>query len=154
MERKFYKFTCLLVNMLTMSNVTAIRGLDKELYQKIYALAKQNGRRVSDLINEALKNYILQQDDPTIPDPQNPLIENSGSLTLTKSVILNIHQELQGEFTIRNSGKLLIDQDVTKETLQHIKQIINTSSGVIKAPKHIYHLLILKSKNYGSLEMY
>ncbi|MEM2613837.1 MAG: hypothetical protein QXO15_06360, partial [Nitrososphaerota archaeon] len=76
------------------------------------------------------------------------------SLTLTKNVILNIHQELQKEFTIKNSGKLLIDQDVTKETLQHIKSIINTSSGVIKAPKNIYHLLILKSKNYGSLEMY
>ncbi|MEM0358020.1 MAG: hypothetical protein QXL77_06580 [Candidatus Bathyarchaeia archaeon] len=137
-----------------MSNIIAIRGLDKELYQKIYALAKQNGRRVSDLINEALKNYVLSQDDPLNPEPQNPVIENAGSLTLTKSVILNIHQELQKEFTITNSGKLLIDQDVTKETLQHIKSIINTSSGVIKAPKNIYHLLILKSKNYGSLEMY
>ncbi|MEM3875237.1 MAG: hypothetical protein QXU45_08935 [Candidatus Bathyarchaeia archaeon] len=137
-----------------MSHVTAVRGLDKELYQRIYTLAKQSGKRVSDLINEALKNYLHSADDPVNPNQQNPVIENAGSLTLTKSVILNLHQELQKEFIIRNDGKLLIDQDVTKETLQHIKSIVNTSSGVVKAPKHIYHLIILKSKNYGSLEMY
>lgn len=137
-----------------MSHVTAIRGLDKELYQRIYALAKQNGKRVSDLINEALKSYIESQDDPSGLDQQTPVIENAGSLALTKGVIANLHQELQKEFTIRNSGKLLIEQDVTRETLQYVKCIINTSSGVIKAPKHIYHLIILKSKNYGSLEMY
>jgi hypothetical protein len=140
--------------MLTMSHVIGIRGLDKEIYQKIYTLAKQNGKRVSDLINEALKAYIQSHDDPTNLEPKDPIIENAGSMTLTKSVILNIHQELQKEFTIRNSGKLIMDPDVTKEVLQHVKSIINASSGVIKAPKHIYHIIILKAKNYGSLEMY
>jgi hypothetical protein len=137
-----------------MSHVIAIRGLDKEIYQKIYTLAKQNGKRVSDLINEALKAYIQNQDDPIGLEQQDPIIENAGTLMLTKSVIINIYQELHKEFTIRNSGKLLLDSDVTKEALQHVKKIINTSSGVIKAPKHVYHIVILKVKNYGSLEMY
>jgi hypothetical protein len=137
-----------------MSHVIAIRGLDKEIYQKIYTLAKQNGKRVSDLINEALKAYIQNQDDPIGLEQQDPIIENAGTLMLTKSVIINIYQELQKEFIIRNSGKLLLDSDVTKEALQHVKKIINTSSGVIKAPKHVYHIVILKVKNYGSLEMY
>lgn len=137
-----------------MSRVIAVRGLDKELYQRIYTLAKQSGKRVSDLINEALKSYIECHDDPEGLDQHNTVIENAGVLTLTKSVITNLHQELRREFTIRNSGKLLIDQDVTRETLQHIGCIINTSSGVVKAPKHIYHLIILKSRNYGLLEMY
>jgi hypothetical protein len=137
-----------------MSHVIAIRGLDKEIYQKIYTLAKQNGKRVSDLINEALKAYIQNQDDPIGLEQQDPIIENAGTLMLTKSVIINIYQELQKEFTICNSGKLLLDSDVTKEALQHVKKIINTSSGVIKAPKHVYHIVILKVKNYGSLEMY
>jgi hypothetical protein len=137
-----------------MSHVIAIRGLDKEIYQKIYTLAKQNGKRVSDLINEALKAYIQNQDDPIGLEQQDPIIENAGTLMLTKSVIINIYQELRKEFTIRNSGKLLLDSDVTKEALQHVKKIINTSSGVIKAPKHVYHIVILKVKNYGSLEMY
>jgi len=137
-----------------MSHVIAIRGLDKEIYQKIYTLAKQNGKRVSDLINEALKAYIHSQDDPIGLEQQDPVIENAGTLTLTKSVIVNIYQELRREFTIRNSGKLFLDSDVTKEALQHVRSIINTSSGVIKAPKHIYHLIVLKAKNYGSLEMY
>jgi hypothetical protein len=137
-----------------MSHVIAIRGLDKEIYQKIYTLAKQNGKRVSDLINEALKAYIQNQDDPIGLEQQDPIIENAGTLMLTKSVIINIYQELRKEFTVRNSGKLLLDSDVTKEALQHVKKIINTSSGVIKAPKHVYHIVILKVKNYGSLEMY
>ncbi len=140
--------------MLTMTSVIAIRGLDKELYQRAYTLAKQSGRRVSDLINEALKKYMENLDGPLSHDPQNCVIENSGTLTLTKSVILNLHQELQKEFTIRNSGRIFLDADVSKDSLQYIKCIINTSSGVVKAPKHIYHLVILKSKNYGSLEIY
>jgi hypothetical protein len=137
-----------------MSHVIAIRGLDKEIYQRIYALAKQSGRRVSDLINEALKSYIQSYDDPIGIEQQDPVIENSGSITLTKSIILNIYQELRKEFVIHNSGKILMEPDITRDTLQHIKTIINTSSGVIKIPKHIYHLVILKAKNYGSLEMY
>ena len=137
-----------------MSQVIAIRGLDKEIYRKIYTLAKQNGKRVSDLINEALKAYIESQDDPVSYEQQDPIIENAGTMTLTKSIIFNIHQELQKEFTIHNSGKLIIDPDVTKDALQYVKSIVNTSSGIIKTPKHIYHLVILKAKNYGSLEMY
>jgi len=39
-------------------------------------------------------------------------------------------------------------------THANVKSIINASSGVIKAPKHVYHIILSKAKNYGSLEMY
>lgn len=135
--------------------ITAIRGIDQEAYRKIFYLAKQNDKRVSDLINEALRRYIeTTEGNPNPTEQSNRIIENAGSVTFTRAVILNLHQELGGEFSVRNSGKLTIEQDVTKETLQHIASIINASSGIIKAPKHVYPTVILKSKNYGSLEMY
>jgi hypothetical protein len=135
--------------------ITAIRGLDQEAYRKIFSLAKQNDKRVADLINEALRRYIQTIEGSLNPIEQpNPVIENAGTMTLSRAIILGLHQELGKEFSIRNSGKLIMDQDVTKETLQHLKTIVNTSSGTIRAPKHIYHAVILKSKNYGSLEMY
>jgi hypothetical protein len=54
------------------------KGLDTEIYQKIYTLAKQNRKRVSDLINEALKVYIQSHDGPTGLEPKDPIIENAG----------------------------------------------------------------------------
>jgi hypothetical protein len=60
-------------------------------------LTKQNGKRVSDLVNEALKAYIQNQDDPIGLEQQDPIIKNAGTLMLTKSVIINIYQELQKE---------------------------------------------------------
>lgn len=135
--------------------ITAIRGLDQEAYRKIFSLAKQNDKRVADLINEALRSYIQSVEGSLNPSQQpNPTIENAGTMTLTRAIILNLHKDLGKEFSIRNSGKLIIEQDVTKETLDHIKSIVNTSSGTIKAPKHVYHAVILKSKNFGSLIMY
>jgi len=132
----------------------AIRGLDQELYHRIFSKAKKDGKRVADLINEALRNHInLSEGNPyTLGEPE-PSIQNAGSMTLSRMVILNLHQEL-GEFHVKNSGRLTLERDVNLETLQCIKGIINTSSGVIRAPRSVYHLIILKSKNHGALEMY
>jgi len=130
----------------------AIRGLNEELYWKAFSIAKKQRRRVADIMNEALKSY-LQNTDNTSKEKANPKIENSGSITLNKNVILNLHREL-GKFTLENSGKIFLERDVDKEALECIKQIINTSSGMVKAPRSIYHMVILKSKNNGTLEMY
>jgi len=87
----------LLVNMLTNVTHNSHKRPRQEIYQKIYMLTKQNGKRVSDLVNEALKAYIQNQDDPIGLEQQDPIIENAGTLMLTKSVIINIYQELQKE---------------------------------------------------------
>ena len=36
----------------------AIRGLDTGLYNEVFSMAKKDGKRVSDLVNSALKAYI------------------------------------------------------------------------------------------------
>lgn len=132
----------------------AIRGLDQDLYHRIFSKAKRDGKRVADLMNEALRNHLsLSRGNPDALSDPGPAIENAGSMTLSRMVILNLHQEL-GEFHIKNSGKLTLEQDVSKETLRCIKGINNSSSGVIRAPRSIYHVIILKSNNHGALEMY
>lgn len=132
----------------------AIRGLDQDLYHQIFSKAKKEGKRVADLMNEALRNHLRSRGgNPDSLSNPGPTIENAGSMTLSRMVILNLHQEL-GEFHIENRGKLTLERDVSKETLQCIKGITNSSSGVIRAPRSIYHMIILKSKNHGALEMY
>lgn len=132
----------------------AIRGLDQDLYHRIFSKAKKEGKRVADLMNEALRNHLhAREGNPHPLGNPDPVIENAGSMTLSRMVILNLHQEL-GEFHIENGGKLTLERDVSKETLRCVKGITNSSSGVIRAPRSIYHMIILKSRNHGALEMY
>jgi hypothetical protein len=135
----------------------AVRGLDFNLYNELFSRAKKDGKRVSDLMNEAIKNEIQILSGNGEPEPienhSSPQIDNAGSITLSRVVISNLHQEM-GDFSIRNSGKLVFDRDVDGASLSHVHSIVNSSSGTIRAPKSIYHLILLKSQNVGSLEMY
>ncbi len=132
----------------------AIRGLNENLYHQIFSKAKKEGKRVADLMNEALRNHLnSRKGNPHLPSNPGPSIENAGSMNLSRMVILNLYQEI-GEFHIENKGKLTLERDVSKETLRYVKGITNSSSGVIRAPRSVYHIIILKSKNHGALEMY
>ena len=135
----------------------AVRGLDSNLYNELFSRAKKDGKRVADLMNEAIRHELQilsgNGEQNITQDPNDPQIENAGSITLSRMVISNLHQEM-GNFSIKNSGKLILDRDVDTASMGHIDSIINVSSGVIRAPKSIYHLILLKSQNFGSLEMY
>ena len=119
-------------------------------------MAKKDGKRVADLMNEALRNQlrILEGNPNPSGNPGlGPAVENAGSITLSRMVISSLHHEM-GKFSIKNSGKLTLDRDVDIHSLGYIEGIVNTSSGVIRVPKSIYYMIILKSKNHGALEMY
>ena len=135
----------------------AVRGLDLNLYNELFSRAKKDGKRVSDLMNEAIKNelqVLSGNGEPTPSDNHNePEIDKAGSITLSRVVISNLHHEM-GNFSIKNSGKLIFDRDVDGASMSYVNRIVNTGSGVVRAPKSIYHLILLKSQNVGSLEMY
>lgn len=134
----------------------AIRGLDPNLYHQLFSMAKKDGKRVADLMNEALRKQLRilgGNPNPSDNPGLGPAIENAGSITLSRMVISNLHHEM-GKFSIKNSGKLTLDRDIDIHSLGYIERIVNTSSGVIRVPKSIYHMIILKSKNHGALEMY
>lgn len=108
-------------------------------------------------MNEAIRNQLQilsgNGEPNSYNDFKNPHIENAGSITLSRIVISNLHQQM-GNFSIRNSGKLILDRDVDNASMDCINSIVNTSSGIIKSPRSIYHLILIKSQNLGSLEIY
>ena len=143
----------------------AIRGLDTGLYNEVFSMAKKDGKRVSDLVNSALKAFI--DGDVT---PENSVVDNTrsgsqlsggafvltvedeGEVTLSKNDITNISEEM-GSFRIESSGTLVFEKDVDQEALKGIDKIV-IQSGQVKVPKKTYPNFLLKCQIKGKLEKY
>ena len=142
----------------------AIRGLDTGLYNEVFSMAKKDGKRVSDLVNSALKAFIDGD------APENTLIsqsrsenqissgtfiltvEDEGEVTLSKNDIMNINEEM-GQFRIESSGTLIFEKDVDQEAINGIEKIL-IQSGQVKVPKKTYPNFLIKCQIRGKLEKY
>lgn len=136
----------------------AIRGLDTELYHEVFSMAKKDGRRVSEVMNQALA-YFLQggQQNGTVKGNgvKNPgvfTLKNDGEITLSKKDILSIEKEV-GPFRIETSGRLIFEKDLDKKTLKSIKRIV-IHDGVIEVPSALYPQFLIKSDIFGKIEKY
>jgi len=134
------------------NNAVLIRGLDRNLYNKIVARAKEQGKNVADIVNDAMRAYV---DDgsaavPNVMDTKKLVF--TGSVSLSKSDILGLHEEL-GPFQLENSGTLTLDKDIDKEAFHRIERIHNT--GKLRVPSHVHHLALLKVGHvHGEVEKY
>ena len=134
------------------NNAVLIRGLDRNLYNKIVARAKEQGKNVADIVNDAMRAYV---DDgsgtiPNVMDTKKLIF--TGSVSLSKSDILGLHDEL-GPFQLENSGTLTLDKDIDKEAFHRIERIHNT--GKLRVPSHVHHLALLKvGQVHGEVEKY
>jgi hypothetical protein len=134
------------------SNAVLIRGLDRDTYNNVVAKAKQQGKNVGDLVNEALRQYMNQSptEVPDVFDTKKLVI--AGSVLLSKSDILGLHKEL-GNFHLENSGELTFDKDVDREAFQKIERINNT--GKLRVPSDVHHFALLKAGHVrGEVEKY
>jgi len=134
------------------SNAVLIRGLDRDTYNNVVAKAKQQGKNVGDLVNEALRQYMNQSptEAPDVFDTKKLVI--AGSVLLSKSDILGLHKEL-GNFHLENSGELTFDKDVDREAFQKIERINNT--GKLRVPSDVHHFALLKAGHVrGEVEKY
>jgi len=134
------------------SNAVLIRGLDRDTYNNVVAKAKQQGKNVGDLVNEALRQYMNQTptETPDVFDTKKLVI--AGSVLLSKSDILGLHKEL-GNFHLENSGELTFDKDVDREAFQKIERINNT--GKLRVPSDVHHFALLKAGHVrGEVEKY
>jgi len=133
----------------------AIRGLDTDLYNQAFSLAKNSNRKVADVVNEALKNYLVQANDT-----QNyhdgavkvSRVKNDGFIRLSKKDILTLKKET-GEFIIETSHRLVFEKDVDRTALECIQNII-INGGSVEVPRDMYPLVLLKSEVHGKLEKY
>jgi len=134
------------------NNAVLIRGLDRDTYNSVVAKAKQQGKNVGDLVNEALAQYMNQSptESPNVFDTKKLVI--AGSVLLSKSDIMGLHKEL-GNFHLENSGELTFDKDVDREAFQKIERINNT--GKLRVPSDVHHFALLKAGHVrGEVEKY
>jgi len=131
-----------------------IRGINQTFYKRFVAKAKEQGKTVGDLMNETIGKIIEAGSQSENPGSNlNPnAIEIAGSVLLSKEDILGIRGEM-GPFSLRNSGRLTLEQDVDREALQYINKIQNT--GLLRVPRQIHPLILIKAgKVYGTIEKY
>lgn len=134
------------------NNAVLIRGLDRSLYNRVVGRAKEQGKNVADLVNEAMRAY-LNEGAATVPNVfDTKKLVFTGSVNLSKSDILGLHEEL-GPFQLENSGQLTLDKDVDKEAFHRIERIHNT--GKLRVPSNVHHLALLKVGHvHGEVEKY
>jgi hypothetical protein len=134
------------------SNAVLIRGLDRNIYNKIVARAKEQGKNVADIVNDAMRAYMDQGAEtmPSVFDTKKLVF--TGTVSLSKSDILGLHEEL-GQFQLENSGTLTFDKDIDKEAFHRIERIHNT--GKLRVPSHVHHLALIKvGQVHGEVEKY
>ncbi|HMK82392.1 MAG TPA: hypothetical protein VK503_01615 [Candidatus Bathyarchaeia archaeon] len=128
------------------NNAVLIRGLDRDLYNTTIARAKEQGKNVADVVNDALRQYLNQ----SAAEPSNVFdtkkLVFAGSVLLSKSDILGLHKEL-GNFHLENSGELTLDKDVDREAFEKIDHIQNT--GKLRVPAGVHHFALLKAGQAG-----
>jgi len=130
-----------------------IRGLDKQVYSKLIGRAKEQGKNVADLVNDAMRGYVHELSTPS-DKPMDPkkIVISGGSVILSKSDIMGIYNEV-GSFRVENNGELIFDADVDKEAFRRIERIHNT--GKLRVPKHVHYLALLKTGHIsGAIEKY
>jgi len=134
------------------NNAVLIRGLDRNLYNKVVARAKERGKNVADLMNEAMRAY-LNEGSATVPNVfDTKKLVFTGAVNLSKSDIFGLHEEL-GPFQLENSGLLTLDKDVDREAFHRIERIHNT--GKLRVPSNVHHLALLKVGHvHGEVEKY
>jgi predicted HicB family RNase H-like nuclease len=127
------------------NNAVLIRGLDRDIYNNVVAKAKQQGKNVADLVNEALQQYMRESSTESHDVFDTKKLVIAGSVLLSKSDILGIHKEL-GNFHLENS-------DVDREAFQKIERINNT--GKLRVPTDVHHFALLKAGHVrGEVEKY
>lgn len=157
--------TCKQVNNIACGRVirvprktVAIRGLDTELYHEVFTMAKKDGRRVSEVMNQALTDFLNggYQNGYSNSNGEKGssafTLKNDGEITLSKKDILSLEKEV-GAFRIETSGRLIFEKDLDKKTLSSIERIV-VHDGVVEVPSALYPQFLIKSDIFGKIEKY
>ena len=136
----------------------AIRGLDTELYHEVFSMAKKDGKRVSEVMNRALEEYLNGDYKPEATSKRGGkntgafTLKNDGEITLGKSDIISLKKEV-GKFRIETSGRLIFEKDLDKTTLNNIEKIV-IHDGTVEVPRGLYPQLLLRADIFGKIEKY
>jgi len=141
----------------------AIRGLDTELYHEVFSMAKKDGRRVSEVMNQALTMFLNGDYEGGEVKASGKVngngkksgvftLKNDGEITLSKADIQGLKKEV-GIFRIETSGRLTFEKDIDKATLANIDRLI-IHDGTVEVPRNLYTQFLIRSDIYGRIEKY
>jgi hypothetical protein len=116
-------------------DVTAIRGLETDLYNKMLAKAKETGKNVSELMNEAMKAYLNQVQETSII-----FGESMQNVEVTKKLLTEL-----GKVSFKRVINLNFAKDIDKETFVNNVQSIENCLNV-EVPEHLYVDAMKKAK--------
>jgi hypothetical protein len=136
----------------------AIRGLDTELYHEVFTMAKKDGKRVAEVMNQALDVFLNgghEGDGGNGPNDKAGeafILRNEGEISLSKNDIVNIKDEV-GLFRIETSGRLIFEKDLDRKTLAGIDRVV-VHDGTVVVPRSLYPYLLMRSEIFGKIEKY
>ena len=123
-------------------------------------MAKKDGKNVADVVNNALEQYLNNDDADAIAAGVTLsnsaefilAIDDDGQISLSKDDIKEISIEM-GPFAIESNGSLVFEKDVDKNALAQITRI-QVKSGTVKVPRSAYAQFLIKCKIQGKLDKY
>lgn len=125
-------------------DVTAIRGLDTELYNKIHARAKEMGKNVSELMNNAMKLYL----DKVSGAPTVHYGAGSVDLKVSKDDLVKL-----GKVTFEGVVGLRFSEDVDEEAIEnHVASIDDCID--VKVPESAYVSVMKKARDCVNVQPY
>lgn len=137
----------------------AIRGLDTEIYHEVFSMAKRDGKRVAEVVNYALKEFLNGgYNDKGVNgggegNGMNTFtLKNNGEISLSKRDIISLKEEV-GPFRIETYGRITFEKDIDKESLGNINRII-IHDGTVEVPRGLYPQFLIKSEIYGKIDKY
>jgi len=127
--------------------VTGIRGLDANLYNQILVKAKEMGKNVSDLVNDALRRYLDQVLAIPVTTPEEFGVGAVG-LWISKT-----DMEKLGKVIIRGAVDVKFEEDVDDKAIEeHIVSIINCVN--VQVPQQGYLSLMKRARNCVNVRPY
>ncbi len=136
-------------------NVT-IKGISKEIYEEIKKIAKETGRTIGELTDEAYNTFLLTLDDITkasnnfinsLKDGSTKIIENIDELEITGKELKSFSRKI----IFRNIGRLTLREIEENDIRNYIVSIQNIR--LVQIPKEVSKLIILeRGKFIGKIE--
>ena len=119
-------------------------------------MAKKDGRRVAEVMNQALEDYLNGgYKNRSVAEEENSnsfTLKNDGDISLSKKDVQSLAKAV-GSFRIETSGKLVFEKDLDTKTLDSIERIV-IHDGTIEVPQSLFPYFLLKSDIYGKIEKY
>ncbi len=127
--------------------VIGIRGLDPNLYNQILVKAKETGKNVSELVNDALIRYL----DQVLAIPITaPVVFGEGAISL---MISKSDLEKLGKVIIRGAISVKFAEDVDETAIEeHVVAVENCVS--VSVPQQAYINVMKRARNCTSVSPY